>query len=344
MSEPTDPLTWLWGKVDEWKSTANYLFSNANQNRNFSRPLDHVRHDSACGMQTSPAPSTCSCCKGALTFEEARFVKTTLSEVPEVHDTRTRTIQRIPANTAWGIDNGESALKHTFGVGDGEDGSSTNYVFGDNGIITRTLEVWNDTIEKALELIKTLREELLKARAETKRAEERETVAKLTLEQEMERLRKAQETLNETAKDRAGRAREAFGTAENTFDLQSAQKHVETLLRSLPMNKSLMERLRDLKSRPNRPCLTRSRPKDSRVCRRAAREPERAARRSGTKKKQGSHRQRRNPSRYVHEAPRKNAASFEHVCRCGWPRPPLESTVSAGVGQEGAQRLQGKGA
>ena len=52
--------------------------------------------------------------------------------------------------------------------------------------------------------------------------------------------------------------------------MQSAQKHVETLLRSLPMNKSLMERLRDLKSRPNRPCLTRSRPKDSRVGNRAA--------------------------------------------------------------------------
>ena len=97
-------------------------------------------------------------------------------------------------------------MKHTFGVGDGEGGSSTNYVFGDNGIITRTLEVSNDTIEKVLEHIKTLREELLKARAETKRAEERETVAKLKLKQETERLRKAQETLNETGKDRAGRA------------------------------------------------------------------------------------------------------------------------------------------
>ena len=97
-----------------------------------------------------------------------------------------------------------------------------------------------------------------------------ETTLKLKLEQETERLRKAQETLNATAKDRAWRAREAFGTAENTVDMRSAQRHVETLVRALSMNKSAMERLRDRKSRPNRPGLTRSRPKDSRVGNRAA--------------------------------------------------------------------------
>ena len=58
----------------------------------------------------------------------------------------------------------------------------------------------------------------------------------------MEGLQNAQETLNETVKVGAGRALEAFGTAENPFNMQSEQKHVETLLRSLSMNKSLMER------------------------------------------------------------------------------------------------------
>ena len=90
----------------------------------------------------------------------------------------------------------------------------------------------------------------------TKCAEDRETTLKLKLEQETERLRKAQKTLNEKAKDRAERAREAFGTAVNTLDMRSAQRHVETLLRALSMNKSAMERLRDRKSRPNRPGLT----------------------------------------------------------------------------------------
>ena len=75
-------------------------------------------------------------------------------------------------------------------------------------------------IKQASMLIDSLQKELLKAHAETKSAEDRETVLRLKLEQETEMLQKAQETLNVAAKDRAGRAREAFGRAENTFDMQ----------------------------------------------------------------------------------------------------------------------------
>ena len=119
--------------------------------------------------------------------------------------------------------------------------------------MTRTLEHWKEIIKQASMLIYSLQKELLKARAESKCAEDRETILKLKLEQETERRRKAQEILNETAKDRAERAREAFGTAVNTLDMRSAQRHVETLLRAVSMNKSATERLRDRKKRPNRP-------------------------------------------------------------------------------------------
>ena len=57
--------------------------------------------------------------------------------------------------------------------------------------MTRTLEHWKEMIKQASMLIDSLQKELLKARAVTKSAEDRETILKLKLEQETEILRKA---------------------------------------------------------------------------------------------------------------------------------------------------------
>ena len=108
--------------------------------------------------------------------------------------------------------------------------------------MTRTLEHWKEIIKQASMLIYSLQKELLKARAESKCAEDRETILKLKLEQETERLWKAQETLNATAKDRAWRAREAFGTAENTVDRRKGMRSAKACRNSLACSFDEQER------------------------------------------------------------------------------------------------------
>ena len=120
----------------------------------------------------------------------------------------------------FGLQSDKAALSSVCSVDNGND--KANLIFGNNGIMTRTLDHWKEMIKQASMLIDSLQKELLKARAR----------------------RRAQRI------------------------------------------KRPMERLRDRKSRPNRPSLTRSRPKDSRACNRAARAAQHWARRSGAKSKE----------------------------------------------------------
>ena len=117
----------------------------------------------------------------------------------------------------------------------------------------------------------------MKARAEKESGEEREAIANLKLEQQKEMLWKAQQTLNAKAKNR-----------DNTFDMQSSKKHIDTLLRALSMHKTPIEWLRNRKARPNQTDLMRSRPKDSRVGNRAAHAARDWAQRGGSKSQDAS--------------------------------------------------------
>ena len=75
-----DPLQWLWDGVNYFLTKFNDLRTRAM--RNFQRPFDSAdvaRHDDDCGLKNDQARMPCSCCKGALTFDEARFVKEKLT-------------------------------------------------------------------------------------------------------------------------------------------------------------------------------------------------------------------------------------------------------------------------
>jgi hypothetical protein len=64
-----DQLQWLWDGVDEFQKKFNDLRERAE--RNFQRPFDVAEHDVNCGLKNSQTRMPCSCCKRALTFQEA---------------------------------------------------------------------------------------------------------------------------------------------------------------------------------------------------------------------------------------------------------------------------------
>ncbi len=64
--------------------------------RNFQRPFDSAdvaRHDDNCGLKNYQTRMPCSCCKGALTFEEARFVQEKLTCGRAVPNTKKRNFE-----------------------------------------------------------------------------------------------------------------------------------------------------------------------------------------------------------------------------------------------------------
>ena len=146
-------------------------------------------------------------------------------------------------------------------------------------MMTRPLDHRKEMIKQASILIDFLHQELLKARAEKESAEKRGALANLKLERQKEMLREAQQTLNAKAKERDNL---------NTFDMQSAKKHIDTLLRALSMHMTPIERTRNRKARPNQTGLTRSRPKDSRVDNRAAHAARDWSQRGGSKNKEAT--------------------------------------------------------
>jgi len=72
-----DPLQWLWDGVNDFQTKFNDLRTRAM--RNFQRPYDFSQHEDNCGLKNSQARMPCSCCKGSLTFDEARLVKEKLT-------------------------------------------------------------------------------------------------------------------------------------------------------------------------------------------------------------------------------------------------------------------------
>ncbi len=75
-----DPLQWLWDGISDFQTKINDLRTRAMQN--FERPFDTAdvaRHELDCGLKNSETRMPFSCCKGALTFDEACFVKEKLT-------------------------------------------------------------------------------------------------------------------------------------------------------------------------------------------------------------------------------------------------------------------------
>ena len=216
----------------------------------------------------------CSCCKGALTFDEARLVKEKLAGDRATPNTKDRDFRAVPATTCWGIEN----CKELFGLGNDKEaisaafdaGSGTNkknLLFGSNGLVSRTLDHWERLLDDAFKLIESLRAELFKSRAETekalrekKNAEQESLHATLKLEQTQVRLDGAQKALEAMAKDRRERAVQgAFDTAENDHQMRTVKRSISAALLSRSPGKTQMERLK-ARRRPLQPTgLTRSR-------------------------------------------------------------------------------------
>ncbi len=163
-----DPLQWLWDGVYDFQTKFNDLRTRAM--RNFHRPADVARHDDDCGLKNSQTRMPCSCCKGALTFDEARFVKEKLTDGRAVPNTKKRIFEWVPASACWGIEN----CKELFGLGNdkeaisaafdaGIDDHKTNLLFGSNGIVSRTLDHWRGLLDDAYKLNESLRAELFKS-------------------------------------------------------------------------------------------------------------------------------------------------------------------------------------
>jgi hypothetical protein len=93
-----DPLQWLWDGVNDFKIKFNDLCKRAM--RKFERHIDTAdvaRHEVDCGLKNSETRMPCSCCKGALTFDEARFVKEKLTGAHAVPNTKKRNFEAVPA-------------------------------------------------------------------------------------------------------------------------------------------------------------------------------------------------------------------------------------------------------
>jgi hypothetical protein len=155
-----DPLQWLWDGVNAFQIKFNDLHTRAI--RNFKRPFDAAQHDVHCGLQNPQTRMPCSCCKGALTFDEARLVKEKLTAsggraMPSQKDLD---FKAVPPSACCGIEN----CKELFGLGSDKEALSAvfeagtydhkrNLLFGRSGIISRTLDHWRELLDDAFRLI-----------------------------------------------------------------------------------------------------------------------------------------------------------------------------------------------
>jgi hypothetical protein len=96
----------------------------------------------------------CSCCKGALTFEEALFVKEKLSGARAKPNTKDLEFKPVPATTCWGIENckelfglvnDKEAISAAFEAGTSE--NKNNILFRSSGIISLTLDHRRDMLD-----------------------------------------------------------------------------------------------------------------------------------------------------------------------------------------------------
>jgi hypothetical protein len=272
-------LQWLWDVVYDFPTKFNDLRTRAM--RNFQRPADVARHDDDCGLKNSQTRMPCSCCKGALTFDEARFVKEKLTDGRAVPNTKKRNFEGVPVSACLGIEN----CKELFGLGNdkeaisaafdaGIDDHKTNLLFGSNDFVSRTLDHWRGLLDDAYKLIESLRAELFKSRAETQkalgekeRAESECIHAKLKLDQMQARMDNAQEALHVGAQDRQAReVQGAFDQADQEYRVRMAKAAITTRLLSRSPGKNGMDKLKTRKMPLHRTGLTRS---PSRVVNRA---------------------------------------------------------------------------
>jgi hypothetical protein len=105
----------------------------------------------------------CSCCKGALTVDEARFVKEKLTGGRAMPNKKDRDFKAVPASACWGIEN----CKELFGLGSdkealsaafeaGTDDHKRDLLFDSSGIVSRTLDHWRESLDDAFKLIEKL--------------------------------------------------------------------------------------------------------------------------------------------------------------------------------------------
>ena len=275
-----DPLQWLWDGVDAFQIKFNDLRTRAI--RNFKRPFDAAQHDVHCGLQNPQTRMPCSCCKGALTFDEARLVKEKLTGGRAMPNQKDRDFKAVPASACWGIEN----CKELFGLGNdkeaisaafeaGTDDTKRNLLFGSSGIVSRTLDHWRELLDDAFKLIESLRAELFKSRAETQKAlaekekaEAERLHAALKLDQTQARLDTAQDSLNRMAKDREQQVQAAVSEAERTLGMRATKREILARLLARSPGMTGMERLKALRSPLHRTGLMRS---PSRAVNRAAR-------------------------------------------------------------------------
>jgi hypothetical protein len=166
------PLQWLWNNVDVFHEKINDLRTRTT--RNFQRPFDASQHDSNCGLNDPQGRMPCSCCKGALTFEDVRHVNKKLASQLIEPNQKERDFRRVTATTGWGVEN----FGQSFGFHTDRDCLSTVFdvrgdkslLLGCSGILSRTLEYWEWLLDDAFKLIESLRAELFKSRAETQKA------------------------------------------------------------------------------------------------------------------------------------------------------------------------------
>ncbi len=119
-----DPLQWLWDGVSDFQTKFNDLHTC--KIRNFHLPFDTAQHDANCGLNNEHTRMLCSCCKGALTFEEASHVKDTLTGQRAVPNEKELTFKGVPAGVCWGIEN----CKELFGLGSDKEALSAAFEAG----------------------------------------------------------------------------------------------------------------------------------------------------------------------------------------------------------------------
>ncbi len=90
----------------------------------------------------------CSCCKGAITFDEARLVKEKLTGGRAIPNQKNEIFRAVPAKACWGIENCEElfglvndkeALSGVFEAGTGD--TKKNLPFGSSGIVSTVGEI-----------------------------------------------------------------------------------------------------------------------------------------------------------------------------------------------------------
>ena len=133
-----DSLQFLWDGVASFQAKIEDLRTRAARNFTLMFDSDDVaRHDDGCGLKNTETRTPCSCCKGALTFEEAQCVKGKLTGVRSDANLKPRKFEGVPATTCWGIENcrelfgrrsDKEALSAAFESGPGD--NNKNFLFG----------------------------------------------------------------------------------------------------------------------------------------------------------------------------------------------------------------------